>query len=42
MVNDPLTNYMFCSPGEGGAAMIVASEAVASRFAAGPCRCGRP
>jgi acetyl-CoA acetyltransferase len=27
MVNDPLTQYMFCSPGEGGAAIIVASEA---------------
>jgi acetyl-CoA acetyltransferase len=29
MVNDPLTRYMFCSPGEGGAAIIVASEDVA-------------
>lgn len=29
MVNDPLTRYMFCSPGEGGAAVIVASEDVA-------------
>ncbi len=27
MVNDPLTRYMFCSPGEGGAAIIVANEA---------------
>lgn len=32
MVNDPLTRYMFCSPGEGGAAIIVASEAVATRL----------
>lgn len=29
MVNDPLTRFMFCSPGEGGAAVIVASEDVA-------------
>jgi acetyl-CoA acetyltransferase len=29
MVNDPLTRLMFCSPGEGGAAVIVASESVA-------------
>ncbi|MFE5646628.1 thiolase family protein [Rhodococcus sp. NPDC056516] len=26
MVNDPLTRYMFCSPGEGAAAIVVASE----------------
>jgi acetyl-CoA acetyltransferase len=26
MVNDPLTKYMFCSPGEGGVALILASE----------------
>lgn len=32
MVNDPLTQYMFCSPGEGGAAIIVASDAVARRL----------
>lgn len=32
MVNDPLTRYMFCSPGEGGAAVIVASEAAARRL----------
>ncbi|WKN48463.1 thiolase family protein [Nocardioides sp. Arc9.136] len=34
MVNDPLTQYMFCSPGEGGAAIVVASEAVAARLGA--------
>jgi len=34
MVNDPLTQYMFCSPGEGGAAIIVASEAAAQRLGA--------
>jgi acetyl-CoA acetyltransferase len=26
MLNDPLTKLMFCSPGEGGAALIVASD----------------
>lgn len=26
MVNDPLNKYMFCSPAEGGVALIVASE----------------
>lgn len=34
MVNDPLTQYMFCSPGEGGAAIIVASQAAAERLRA--------
>jgi len=34
MVNDPLTQYMFCSPGEGGAAIIVASQAAAERLGA--------
>ncbi len=29
MVNDPLTRFMFCSPGEGGAAVVVTSDAVA-------------
>lgn len=26
LVNDPLTKFMFCSPGEGGVALILASE----------------
>jgi acetyl-CoA acetyltransferase len=26
MINDPLTKYMFCSPAEGGVALILASE----------------
>ena len=34
MVNDPLTQYMFCSPGEGGAAIIVASQAAVERLGA--------
>jgi acetyl-CoA acetyltransferase len=32
MVNDPLTRFMFCSPGEGGAAIVVTSDAVAARL----------
>jgi acetyl-CoA acyltransferase len=32
MVNDPLTRLMFCSPGEGGAAVVLASDAVAARI----------
>ncbi|MBT2263708.1 thiolase family protein [Rhodococcus erythropolis] len=34
MVNDPLTRYMFCSPGEGAAAIVVASESTAKALAA--------
>lgn len=34
MVNDPLTRYMFCSPGEGGAAIVLASRTVAQRLGA--------
>ncbi|MFL6061247.1 MAG: thiolase family protein [Marmoricola sp.] len=30
MVNDPLTRFMFCSPGEGGAAIVLASESAAA------------
>ena len=26
MINDPLTKYMFCSPAEGGVALVLASE----------------
>jgi acetyl-CoA acetyltransferase len=35
MVNDPLTKFMFCSPGEGGAAVLLASEARAQSLADG-------
>jgi acetyl-CoA acyltransferase len=31
LVNDPLTRLMFCSPGEGGAAVVLASDTVAAR-----------
>jgi acetyl-CoA acetyltransferase len=32
MVNDPLTKYMFCSPSEGGAALVVCREDIARRY----------
>ena len=32
MVNDPLTRLMFCSPGEGGAAIVLTSDTVADRI----------
>jgi len=36
MVNDPLTKYMFCSPSEGGVALVVCREDHAHRFARTP------
>jgi acetyl-CoA acetyltransferase len=30
VVNDPLTRFMFCSPGEGGAAVVVARDDIAA------------
>ncbi|NKY57886.1 thiolase family protein [Nocardia flavorosea] len=38
MVNDPLTKLMFCSPGEGGAAVVVASSAAVRRLGGRPVR----
>ena len=38
MVNDPLTQYMFCSPGEGGAAIVLASPAALERLGGRPVR----
>lgn len=32
MVSDPLTQYMFCSPGEGGVALVVCRADQASRY----------
>ena len=32
MVNDPLTKYMFCSPAEGGVALVVCREDIAQRY----------
>jgi len=36
MVNDPLTKYMFCSPSEGGVALVVCREDIAHRFTRKP------
>jgi acetyl-CoA acetyltransferase len=36
MVNDPLTQYMFCSPDEGAAAVVLCRADIASRFTARP------
>lgn len=36
MLNEPLTKYMFCSPGEGGVALILANARVAHRFSTKP------
>lgn len=36
MVNDPLTQYMFCSPDEGAAAVILCRADIASRFTSRP------
>ena len=38
MVNDPLTKYMFCSPAEGGVALILASTAKARALGIAPIR----
>jgi acetyl-CoA acetyltransferase len=36
MVNDPLTQYMFCSPNEGAAAVVLCRAEIAHRFTAAP------
>jgi acetyl-CoA acetyltransferase len=36
MVNDPLTQYMFCSPDEGAAAVILCRADIAARFTRRP------
>jgi acetyl-CoA acetyltransferase len=36
MVNDPLTQYMFCSPDEGAAAVILCRADIAHRFTSNP------
>jgi acetyl-CoA acyltransferase len=38
MVNDPLTRFMFCSPGEGAAAVVITRDDMATRFAGRPVR----
>jgi acetyl-CoA C-acetyltransferase len=36
LVNDPLRQYMFCSPGEGGVAVVLCSGAMARKFSRTP------
>jgi len=36
LVNDPLTRYMFCSPGEGAAALVLCAASVAGGSGAAP------
>lgn len=36
MVSDPLRKYMFCSPAEGGAALILCNAKVAKRYTSNP------
>lgn len=38
MVSDPLTKYMWCSPGEGAVALIVCRDEVAHRYTSRPIR----
>ena len=40
MVNDPLTKYMFCSPSEGGVALVVCREDIAHRYTKTPVYVG--
>ena len=40
MVNDPLTKYMFCSPSEGGVALVLCREDLAHRYAQTPVYVG--
>jgi acetyl-CoA C-acetyltransferase len=36
MISHPLTQYMFCSPGEGGVALVVCRGALAARYSPRP------
>ena len=36
MISNPLTQYMFCSPGEGGIALVLARGDIAERYTAKP------
>ena len=36
MLSDPLTQYMFCSPGEGGVALVLARADLASKYTSSP------
>ena len=37
MVSDPLTQYMFCSPGEGAVALVLCRADKAHRYTDRPC-----
>ena len=41
MVNDPLRQYMFCSPGEGAVALVLARGARIRELTRSPCSCVR-
>jgi acetyl-CoA acetyltransferase len=36
MLSDPLTQYMFCSPGEGGVALVLARSDIATDYTSAP------
>lgn len=36
MLSDPLTQYMFCSPGEGGVALVLARSDIATNYTSKP------
>lgn len=36
MLSDPLTQYMFCSPGEGGVALVLARSDIATNYTSAP------
>ncbi|WP_139980314.1 thiolase family protein [Nocardioides litoris] len=40
MVSDPLTKYMWCSPGEGAVALVICRDEVARRLTTKPIRIG--
>lgn len=40
MVSDPLTKYMWCSPGEGAVALVLCRDEIARRFTSTPVRVG--
>ena len=41
MLNYPLTQYMFCAPDEGAAAVVMCRADIAHRYTPSPCTCGR-
>jgi acetyl-CoA acetyltransferase len=41
MLNYPLTQYMFCAPDEGAAAVVMCRADIAHRYTSKPCICAR-